>query len=238
MNILSSEETYKYLTNKICIDVWNDLSKRYNITTIESNLPSHIEENGINYTIFINYSQTIPEIFFHELLHLYIIDQKIHVLNELENLLSEKVLLSSYIEKDLIFSIHDSLSHMLMFYIYNKSGYNRSLFLGYKQKEVKLLNNKLASLKNNNIYDLKYEFSNFIHYQLSFNQFKMIGGIIDEQLQILKSNDLYLFNIINKITSNWSYSLSTEELRKIISVFICDLDNYIMNKLPSLFESE
>lgn len=82
MNILSSEETYKYLTNKICIDVWNDLSKRYNITTIESNLPSHIEENGINYTIFINYSQTIPEIFFHELLHLYIIDQKIHVLNE------------------------------------------------------------------------------------------------------------------------------------------------------------
>ena len=66
----------------------------------------------------------------------------------------------------------------------------------------------------------------------------MIGGIIDEQLQILKSNDLYLFNIINKITSNWSYNLSTEELRKIISVFICDLDNYIMNKLPSLFESE
>lgn len=234
MHEIDREEIENSLIDSRNSDLWKYLMSRYKIKVFQDDEGnSRVQDTGNGYMIVLVCDNFNNEVFTHEMLHIYIIDKYFDIINYLYDICDSKPSLKSIFPYSVACFINNMLSHMLMYPIYEKMGYDMTTFT--PPVNVEYVNNLIPEfskidLSNGTV--VYYNITNFIAYEIMMLS-ESWHYDYSEHLDILKEKDADLFKITEDLVVNWKDTDNTEDLKLLLDKFMVSLNDWIIKKRQS-----
>lgn len=230
-----NEDIEKLFISDKNTELWEKMSNKYDVQIEISCFQSGIRmSDDCRFLININKDDIKnhlgEEVFTHELLHLYVLNEIFFVLDEIEKLRNKSTILKCYLPDESLRHIHNILSHIIMCPIYIKLGYNKSVFAGIDDCLLNNLTNRLSVLKFNDLFSFKFLMLDYIMAMLDLKNMELTGKNICKFYNILESNDYELFSVINTNLHKWETLNSRSDFKQCLENFMCSIEKYIIDK--------
>lgn len=187
--------------------LWNEIKKNYNIKFQKSENNEYAAYQQYKKVIFfIDENNLCPDSFTHEMLHVYLSLNKIHIGGALKlNLLADDFF-STVLTNNLIEHVSNCLEHVKMLPIYLEMGFDRTKFI----LDYHIFKSDEEELKN---FELYYTSNNIIN-KTAIDPYigRLVSILADPnpsfdytlQLKKLQKVDAKLFKVITNLFNNWN----------------------------------
>lgn len=212
--------------------LWHEIKKNYNIKFEKSsNKENAVFQQSKNVTFYVDESNLCPDSFTHEMLHVYLSLNGIHINGALRLRLLGDDFFSLILSPNLIEHIGNCLEHVKMLPIYLEMGFDRTKFI-LDYDVYKCDNDELRN------FELYYSSNNIINTTVVDPYIGRIVSILadpnmtfdySEQLMRLQKIDSKLFQVITSLFKNWN-DLKIKD-RTLLDIDYTDVVNLFIDEL-------
>ena len=217
-------------------EMWESLSKTYNITLHQSDEPNYKSRLiGNNFEIHIDENDITPESFTHELLHLHLKSKGVLIQQDLNASILPYDNISKIFSIPLIEHINNCLEHNKMLPKYLELGYDNSKFIS-DYSEIKITKKYIEKLKESFKVNGKYYREAFDVFIGKFFAMKSDNNPKHRYYEFyvqLKKIDPTLYKLLSDFWEDWlDYDINNPEdtYNDILEYFIDDLIAWAENK--------
>jgi hypothetical protein len=221
------------------IDLWNELSKIYEVELIsspEQNYRSKVSGNIA--TISINENDLSSIFFTHELLQLYLKSKDVNITEDFDNALKNSERIDTLFSNGLKEHIINCLENELILPVFLKMGYKNQVFPGdfnTPKMNKKMLDMLLERYEHNGVYDREaVEF--FIGTFLAMKSCNNRSFNYHKYFIAFQKLDKRLYVLLSEFWLDWKtfdFQDDDDQYDKILQYFINDIKNWISKKTIS-----
>ncbi len=215
--------------------LWHEIKKNYNIKFEKSSNKEYaVFQQSKNVTFYVDESNLCPDSFTHEMLHLYLSLNGIHINGALRLRLLGDDFFSFILSPNLIEHIGNCLEHVKMLPIYLEMGFDRTKFI-LDYDVYKCDNDELRN------FELYYSSNNIINTTVVDPYIGRLVSILadpnmtfdySEQLMRMQKIDSKLFQVITSLFKNWNdliikdRTLLDNDYTDVVNLFIDELNEW------------
>lgn len=215
--------------------LWNEINNNYNIKFEKSiNNEYAVFQQSKKVIFYIDENNLCPHSFTHEMLHVYLSLNKIHINGALKLRLLGDDFFSSILSPNLVEHIGNCLEHTKMLPLYLELGFDREKFILdydiFKCEEIELKNFELY-YSNKTVIN-KNAIDPFIGRIIAILADPNVSFDYSIQLKRLQKVDTKLFQVITNLFKNWSElkikdrTLLDNDYTDVVNLFINDLKEW------------
>lgn len=215
--------------------LWNEIKNNYNTKFKSSkNNEYAVFQQSKNVTFFVDENNLCPDSFTHEMLHVYLSLNKIHINGALKLRLLGDDFFSSILSPNLVEHIGNCLEHTKMLPLYLELGFDREKFIldydVFKCEEIELKNFELY-YSNQTVIN-KNAIDPFIGRIVAILADPNVSFDYSIQLKRLQKVDTKLFQVITNLFKNWSElkikdrTLLDNDYTDVVNLFIDELNEW------------
>jgi len=213
--------------------LWNEINNNYNTKFKSSkNNEYAVFQQSKNVTFFVDENNLCTDSFTHEMLHVYLSLNKIHISGALKLRLLADDFFSSILSPNLVDHIGNCLEHTKMLPLYLELGFDREKFIldydVFKCEEIELKNFELY-YSNQTVIN-KNAIDPFIGRIVAILADPNVSFDYSIQLKRLQKVDTKLFQVITNLFKNWSElkikdrTLLDNDYTDVVNLFIDELN--------------
>lgn len=212
--------------------LWHEIEKNYNVKFEKSlNKEYAVFQQSKNVTFFVDEKNLCTDSFTHEMLHVYLSLNKIHISGALKLRLLGDDFFSSILSPNLVDHIGNCLEHTKMLPLYLELGFDREKFIldydVFKCEEIELKNFELY-YSNQTVIN-KNAIDPFIGRIVAILADPNVSFDYSIQLKRLQKVDTKLFQVITNLFKNWS-ELKIKD-RTLLDNNYTDVVNFFIDEL-------
>lgn len=215
--------------------LWHEIEKNYNVKFEKSlNKEYAVFQQSKNVTFFVDEKNLCTDSFTHEMLHVYLSLNKIHINGALKLRLLGDDFFSSILSPNLVDHIGNCLEHTKMLPLYLELGFDKEKFIldynVFKCEEIELKNFELY-YSNNSVIN-KNAIDPFIGRIVAILSDPNDSFDYSIQLKRFKKVDTKLFQVITNLFKNWSElkikdrTLLDNDYTDVVNLFIDELNEW------------